>query len=788
LGAAVACSCALAAARRLMHRARMARTSRRGTKDGSRSRRLRNFLLGAAAGAFVLAVLYAGFTAMTVKAQFEGRRWDLPAQVYAAPLELFAGRALAQDDLVAEVKRLGYREDPRLPSPGTYRVGLGRMEISTRGFDFAGDQEPGRLVSIAFAGGRIAGLRDKQGTDAAIVRLNPLLIGSLFAAHGEDRLIVTPSDIPKLLPATLKAVEDQRFDKHYGIDPLAVARAMFVNVTSGEIKQGASTLTQQLVRSYFLSNDRTWERKLREALMSIALEMRYDKNEIMDAYVNEIYLGQDGARAIHGFGLASQFYFGKPLAELELHELALLVAIVRGPTYYDPRRHPDRARERRNFVLQRMADDGLATNKAVQAAAEHDLGLVDNTRRSATQSAFLQLVRRQLSSEYKRDDLERTGLTVLSTLDPTVQTAAERALDTGLKALGKKAEKFEGAVVVTNPQTGEVQAIVGGRQADYEGFNRALDARRPIGSLIKPAVYLAALESQRYTLASILDDAPIEVKLTNGTTWLPANFDNVAHGPVPLVRALAESLNMATVRLGLDVGLEQIADVLQRLGLQQKPRLYPSMLLGALALTPIEVAQVYNTLANGGFRVPLRTVRSVIGDDGKLLQRYEIEINQASDPAYVYALNQGLVQVMERGTGRTVRMQLPADMVVAGKTGTSDDLRDSWFAGFTNDHLIVTWIGADDNTPTGLTGGSGAARIWAGALHSLEASSYTAPAPDTVADQWIDYLTGQPMAESCDNAVAVPIPLDVPVERAFGCNGETGLGARIRGWFRGDGR
>ncbi len=641
---------------------------------------------------------------------------------------------------------------------------------------------------MAFAGGRITGLRDKRGNTMPIVRLNPLLIGSLFAAHGEDRLIVSPQEIPALLPATLKAVEDQRFDSHWGVDPLAVLRALFVNVTSGEIRQGASTLTQQLVRSYFLSNERTWGRKLREALMAIALEMRYGKDELMHAYVNEIYLGQDGARAVHGFGLASQYYFGKPLGELELHELALLVAEVRGPTYYDPRRHPDRALQRRNFVLQRMVDEGLATNAAAQTAAEHDLGLVDDTRRSATQSAFLGLVRRQLSSEYAREDLERKGLVVLSTLDPTVQAAAERALAAGLTTLSKKSDELEGAVVVTSPQTGEVRALVGGRQADYEGFNRALDARRPIGSLIKPAVYLAALESGRYTLASIVDDAPIQVKMPNGDTWTPSNFDRLAHGEVPLVRALAESLNMATVRLGLDVGLEPIADVLQRLGLAQKPRLYPSMLLGALALTPIEVAQIYNTLANGGFRVPLRTVRSVIDEDGKLLQRYDIEIAQASDPAHVYALNRALVQVMERGTGRTVRALLPPGLVVAGKTGTSDDLRDSWFAGFSNDHLIVTWIGADDNRPIGLTGSAGAAKIWAGVLDSLEATSYDAPSPDTLDDQWIDYLTGEPTAPRCPDAVAIPVPADRPLERRFGCDGESGLGARIRSWLRNDGR
>jgi penicillin-binding protein 1B len=253
------------------------------------------------------------------------------------------------------------------------------------------------------------------------------------------------------------------------------------------------------------------------------------------------------------------------------------------------------------------------------------------------------------------------------------------------------------------------------------------------------------------------------------------------------VRALAESFNMATVRLGLDVGLEPIGNVLQRLGLAQRPPLYPSMLLGALALTPIEVAQMYNTLANGGFRVPLRAVRSVIADDGELLQRYEIEIAQASDPAHVYALNQALVQAMERGTGRNVRRQLPADLVVAGKTGTSDDLRDSWFAGFSNDHLIVTWLGADDNRPIGLTGSSGAAKIWAGVLQALAAAPYQAPAPPALEERWINYLTGEPTAARCSDAIMVPVPAAADVPRAFGCNGDTGLGARVRSWLRDDG-
>ena len=752
---------------------------------------VRGVLWRALALGFVVTVLIAGYFAFVATKEFEGRRWDIPAQVYAAPLELYAGRALSADDLVAELKRLGYREDPRLPGPGTFRLSLGRMELATRGFAFAGDTEPERVVSLAFVSGRIATLRDARGERTAIVRLNPLLIGSLFASHGEDRLIVAPDEIPQLLTDTLKAVEDRRFDSHFGIDPIAVLRASFVNVKSGEIREGASTLTQQLVRSYFLSNQRTgfaaWWRKIREAFMAVALEMRYEKSDLLNAYVNEIYLGQDGARAIHGFGLASQFYFSKPLSELELHELALLVAVVRGPTYYDPRRNPERALERRNFVLQRMVDEGLTTNEAVQAAAEHDLSLVAGNRRGSMQSAFLGLVRRQLGADYARDDLERTGLVVLSTLDPAIQGAAERALSTGIEKLGKNSADLEGAVIVTSPQTGEVRALVGGRDASFEGFNRALDARRQIGSLIKPAVYLAALESGRYTLASLVDDAPIVVQLDRINTWTPRNFDDEAHGLVPLMRALAESYNMATVRLGLDVGLEPIAATLARLGLEQQPTLYPSMLLGALALTPIEVAQIYNTLANGGFRVPLRTVRSVIAEDGELKQRYAIQIEQAADAGSVYAINRALVQVMERGTGRSVDRLLPQDLVVAGKTGTSDDLRDSWFAGFTNDHLIVAWVGADDNRPTGLTGSTGAGRVWAELLRSLEAASYEAPRPANVDERWVDYLTGDPTAQRCPDAVLVPMPDTADFPHAYGCNGETGLGARFRSWFD-DGR
>jgi penicillin-binding protein 1B len=768
-----------------------------GRQTGGRKRaRQRSFArrvapwLAAAAVVVAGAGVYGVYLTWIIAAEFEARRWDVPAQVYAAPLELYAGRALTQDDLFAELERLGYREDPRLATPGTYRIGLNRVELATRGFAYAGDVEPASVVAVTFDGGAIDALRAVGGSeaDAAIVRLDPPLIGSLFPAHGEDRLIVPPERVPPLLLGALKAVEDRRFDRHLGIDLRAVVRAALANISAGEIRQGASTLTQQLVRSFFLSNERTWWRKLREAAMALALELRYEKDELLHAYVNEIYLGQDGARAVHGFGLASQFYFGQPLDELELHELALLVAVVRGPTYYDPRRHPDRALQRRDLVLEQMAAAGLIDDGEAAAAADEQLELTMNERRGTARSAFLSLVRRQLASDYAPEDLERKGLTVLTTLDAAVQAAAERALTDGLERLGPDGAALDGAIVVTSPHGGEVNALVGGRKALDGGFNRALDARRPIGSLVKPAVYLTALETGRYTLATLVDDAPIDIALQNGNVWSPRNFDDEARGLVPLVRALAESLNMATVRLGMDVGLEPIAATVARLrgGDAKPPQPYPSLLLGAVALTPLEVAEMFNTFANGGFRAPLRAVRSVVAPDGSVLNRYPIAIEQAADPDAVYAVNQALVQVMERGTGRSVRSRLPPGLVVAGKTGTSDDFRDSWFAGFTNDRLVVAWLGADDNRPIGLTGSTGAARIAADVLRGLAPASYEAPLPASLRMAAIDYATGEPVAERCDGAVLLPFAAnDAPSARR--CIGELpGVGGRILDLLRGD--
>jgi penicillin-binding protein 1B len=704
---------------------------------------------------------------------FEGRRWTLPAQVYAAPLELYAGLALSGPQLEDELARLQYREVDKLERPGTYRRQGSRYEVALRAARFADEKRDPQILVINVAGGAIAGLSDSKGQEVPIARFEPMLIGSIFPSHGEDRIVLTPADVPRLLPAALKAVEDRKFDTHHGVDPTAIARAVWANLRAGGIAQGGSTLTQQLVRSYFLTTDQTLSRKLREAAMSIALESHFTKADLMNAYVNEIYLGQDGQRAVHGFGLASQFYFGKPLAELDLSEIALLVAVVRGPSYYDPRRHPDRVRARRDLVLKVLVEQGVIKQADADRALKKPLGVISRSN-SGYYPAYLDFVRRTLRRDYREEDLTEAGLRIYTSLDPRAQETAERALEQELTRLdkvhaaavkrksGRTEDKapLQAAVVVTAAQSGEVIALIGGREFGYNGFDRALDASRPMGSIVKPFVYLTALETKRYNASTVIQDEPIDIKLQNGTHWKPQNFTRETYGPVPLVRALSESLNQATVGLGLDVGLSNVTQTLQRFGLQKPPLQVPAMLLGSLDVTPLEVAQIYSGLANGGFRSPLRAVRAVVSDDGKQLKAFPLEVTQVAAPDAIYQLNRMLEVVMEHGTGRAARNVLPPGLVVAGKSGTSSELRDSWFAGFSGSNVAVVWVGYDDNRPTGFTGSSGALTVWARLMAGLDTTPRNAPMPDNLTSVNIEFATGQRAERVCaDDVVAVAVPL-----------------------------
>lgn len=756
----------------------------------------KQILAGGALIVGVLAIALLGwvfYLDQKITEQFEGRRWTLPAQVYAEPTELYAGQSFNADALEQELKRLGYQRVELAKNPGSYSRRGARIDLVNRRFRFSDAMQEPQLLSITTGANAIEGMRNERGEEVPIFRLDPLLIGSIFPIHGEDRVVVTPEEVPPLVPAALKVSEDRKFDTHLGVNFAAIVRAAWVNLRAGQIEQGGSTLTQQLVKSYFLDNRRTFGRKIEEAVMAMLLEVHFEKRDLMNAYINEIYLGQDGRRAIHGFGLASQFYFGKPLAELQLHEVALLVAVVRGPSYYDPRRHPDRARARRDLVLKLMAQHGIVEEKSAQQAMKRPLGIVSiGTQAGGYYPAFLDLVRRTLRRDYREEDLTEAGLRIFSTLNPLVQSRAEQALAQELDRLDKtrkqrKDHKLEGVVVVTSPQNGEVIAMVGGRQANLDGFNRALDARRSIGSLVKPVIYLAAVETGRYNAASIVEDGPVEVKLGNGKVWQPQNISEQYYGPVPLVRALAQSMNLATVRLGLEVGLPKVTREFVALGLAKEPPQLPSVLLGALDVAPLEVAQLYNAFANGGFSTPLRAVRAVLDAKGEALKSFALEVTPVADPRAVYQVNRMLVQVMERGSGRGARAYLPSGVVVAGKSGTSSDYRDSWFAGFSGNHLAVVWIGYDDNTPTGLTGSSGSLAVWSRLMSSIGTTSWSAPLPEGLEEAWVEYTTGLATKPGCGEeaiSIAVPRGTQLPALEGCGVGVFEGVGERAKEWWR----
>ncbi|MBD3609733.1 MAG: penicillin-binding protein 1B, partial [Gammaproteobacteria bacterium] len=375
--------------------------------------------------------------------------------------------------------------------------------------------------------------------------------------------------------------------------------------------------------------------------------------------------------------------------------------------------------------------------------------------------AFMDMVRRQLHEDYDEDDLQTEGLYIFTSMDPFVQSEAETVLANELSTMeryyGIKHNTLQSAMVITNSTNGEVQAIIGGRETGYAGFNRALDARRHIGSLIKPVIYLTALEqAERFHVASILKDEAISVVLSRGKYWSPENYDKKFHGDVPAIKALTNSYNLATINLGLELGVDKVIATLRRLGVSRPVNVYPSFLLGATELSPMDVTQAYQTLANGGFSVPLRSIRAVVDSHGRPLQRYELKLSQAADPRAVYILNRAMELVVREGTGRKLYQRFPEALSIAGKTGTTNDLKDSWFAGYTGDRLAVVWMGRDDNESAGFSGSTGAMRIWGRVLEELGTRSLELIAPDEVSDYWVDINTGAVTLESCSDSVSLP--------------------------------
>ncbi|MBD1553734.1 penicillin-binding protein 1B [Pseudomonas typographi] len=756
--------------------------------------RLRSLLGWALKLSLVGLVLLAGFAVYldaVVQEKFAGKRWSIPAKVYARPLELFVGQKLAQKDFLTELDALGYRRVSAVNGPGDAAVNGGTVLLNTRGFQFYEGLEPARQVRVRFSGDFVAELSGAGAEKLPVARLEPLLIGGIYPKNLEDRILIKLDQVPPYLIDTLVAVEDRDFYHHFGISPKGIARAMWINASSGRMRQGGSTLTQQLVKNFYLTNERSITRKVTEAMMAMLLEVHYSKQEILEAYLNEVFIGQDGQRAVHGFGLASQFFFGQPLSELKLHQVALLVGMVKGPSYFNPRRYPERALERRNLVLDLLQQQGVATPEVVAAAKKMPLGVTQlGSLADSSFPAFIDLVKRQLRDDYRDEDLTEEGLRIFTSFDPITQMKAEGAiLDTFKRFKGRKGlDDIESAMVVTNPESGEVQAVVGSRIPGFAGFNRALDAMRPIGSLVKPSIYLTALEKpSQYTLTTWIKDEPFSVKGADGRVWSPQNYERSANGTVFLYQGLAHSLNLSSARLGLDLGIPNVFKTIGKLGVAVDWPAYPSMLLGAGAMSPLQVATMYQTIANGGFNTPMRAIRSVLTAEGQPLKRYPFQVQQRFDAGSIYLLQNAMQRVMREGTGRSAYNVLSPSLNLAGKTGTTNDSRDSWFAGFSQNALAVVWMGRDDNGKTPFTGATGALQIWTSFMKKVDPLPLDTPLPGNVVNAWVNAHTGQGSAEGCPDAVQMPyIRGSEPAPgAACGEGSESSPAAPVMDWIKG---
>lgn len=698
--------------------------------------------------------------------KFNNHQWSIPAKVYGRPLELYVGSTLNRRQVMDELLLLGYQRGSE-QSAGHFSVGPNSLSIHTRGFAFADGAEKPRHVTLSWSNNQLSKMSGRRSGRLSLLRLEPLLIGGIYPGHNEDRLLIELEDAPKGMIDCLLAVEDRGFYSHPGISLRGISRAMLVNIKQGRFTQGGSTITQQLVKNLFLTQDRTLARKLSEIPMALMLERKASKEKILQMFLNEVFLVQDGNRAVHGFALASQYFFNQPLAELLPHQYALLVGMIKGPSYYHPSRNPERAKARRDLVLDVMAQQQLMSTEEAEFAKDLPLGLSSKASRSVRQPAYLDLVRRQLTNDYKLEDLQSDGLRVFTNFDPLVQSAAEKSLKLAFADINKRpaisgasegqSVELEAAMLVTHSGTGDVLAVVGGKKPRFAGFNRALDAKRPVGSLIKPAIFLTAVENpDQYTLASKITDEGFELPQPDGSIWSPNNFDLKSHGEVSLLEALSRSYNQASARLGLVLGIDRVHDTLRKLGVTGDIPELPSLFLGAHEMSLIEVATMYQTMASGGFNNPQRTIREIVDAQGRAIKHYGLEVEQRVPSDSMHLLHYALQETMRNGTGRSAYSFIPGNLAAAGKTGTSNGQRDSWFAGFTGDYLAVVWMGNDDYEKTSITGSSGALRAWSYLFRDISRQPMEFVRPNGVSYAWTDRESGLLSAEGCANSEYIP--------------------------------
>lgn len=665
--------------------------------------------------AAIIAV-YGIYLDQQIKEKIDGNVWQLPAAVYGKIIKLEPNDCYNQNEIITLLVSSQYRQVRMTTKPGEFVVNRNYIEIYRRPFSFPDIEESAFRVKIIFNQDRITNIiNSDNGMPIAMLRIDPKLITFLHSPNNEQRLFVPLKDFPESLIQILIATEDKHFYQHDGISFYSTLRALYANIVSGKTIQGGSTLTQQLVKNLFLTNERSYMRKIREAYMALILDSRYSKERILELYLNEVYLGQDADQEIHGFPLASIYYFGRPVNELTLDQQALLVGMVKGASYYNPWTKPERVIERRNIVLKLIEEQNIIDEELYQLLSQRSLAVLPKGGIISPQPAFIQLVKKALREQLGKYANNLSGMKIFTTFDPITQQAAELALTKEISSLQKVTNKpdLQAAMVIVDRQTGEVRSLIGGNDPQYAGYNRALFARRPIGSLAKPPTYLTALsEPNRYQLNTLLDDKPLAVKIDNHTVWRPNNFDKQFRNKVMLIDALVKSLNIPSVNLGMSVGLNKTKKTLIALGVPvAEIKAVPARFLGALELTPLETAQMYQVISNSGRKVPLSTLVAVLSDKGEMIYQNHSSAAQVVPAQAAYLTTYAMQKVVESGTAKRLHNNY-SSLHLAGKTGTTNDLRDSWFVGVDGQNVTVIWIGLDDHKPMQLTGSSGALKIY----------------------------------------------------------------------------
>ncbi len=720
-------------------------------------RRLWSISWKAALTGFVAVACYAIYLDQIIARKFQGQKWHLPAQIYSRSMTLYPGAAVNHSQLISELRLLGYRKVSHPRQVGEFSASDTKVDVWRRAFQHPEESRREQRAMIYFDERGVAKVTRPDGRRMGVFYLEPILLDRIITNDGQDRIFVPADKMPRLIVKGLLQTEDRDFYNHHGVSPLAVLRALIVNISAGRTVQGGSTLTQQLAKNFFLSSERSLTRKAREALMAVIIDYRYTKAEILEAYLNEVYMGQDKARSVHGMGLASQFYFGRPIKELSIPQQAFLVGIIKGPSYYNPWRNPERATERRDLVLRLLMESGGLSVRQYKTAVSSPLGLRKKERPvHQKMPAFFDLVKQELAQRYGSELLKQSGIKVYTTLDPLAQKAAEKAVTSTFRWLGKKRPELQVGMVITDKYYGGIAAVVGDRDPGYKGYNRAVDIRRPIGSLVKPFVYATALNKPaRYSLATPLADKPVTLKNGRGKTWSPQNADKKFSGEAPLITAFKKSRNVPTVNLGMALGVDNVIDTLIDAGWKERIPGYPSMLLGALNGSPLMVAQIFHTIADNGLYRPLYAVTHVLDNNNRVIETYSPESFQAIPAATDYLVKYAMTQVVESGTAAELGRTFPG-VILAGKTGTSNNNRDSWFAGFDERNVAAVWVGRDDNKRTGLYGSSGAMAIYRNFLRNREPVSLRLAPVNGITQGYFDKNTGDARQAGCDNVIALP--------------------------------